>query len=77
MFWAKADAARTMHFDVTNTAAGASVFSSAVALTTTWQQYVVYFQPTAAVPTAQVDFDFGDQTGSSWLDGVVLQGSNP
>jgi uncharacterized protein (TIGR03437 family) len=77
MFWAKADAARNLHFDVTNTAAGDSVYNSVVALTTTWQQYVVYFQATAAVPTAQVDFDFGDQTGNAWLDGVVLQGSTP
>jgi hypothetical protein len=73
MFWAKADAARTMHFDVTNTAADASLYSSAVALTTTWQQYVVYFQTTAAVTTAQVDFDFGDQSGNVWLASVVLQ----
>jgi hypothetical protein len=27
MFWAKAEAPRTLHFDVTNTAADASVFS--------------------------------------------------
>jgi hypothetical protein len=76
MFWAKADSVRTQQLDVTN-AAGASVFSSSVALTRTWQQYVVYFQATAAVTAAQVDFDFGDQTGNAWLDGVVLQGSTP
>jgi uncharacterized protein (TIGR03437 family) len=77
MFWAKSDVARTMHFDVMNTAAEASVYSSVVALTTTWQQYVVYVQATAAVTTAQVDFDFGDQTGNAWLDSVVLEGSTP
>jgi uncharacterized protein (TIGR03437 family) len=77
MFWAKADSVRTLQLDVANTASGGLVFGSAVALTTTWRQYVVYFQATAAVTVAQVDFDFGDQTGNAWLDGVVLQGSTP
>jgi uncharacterized protein (TIGR03437 family) len=77
MFWAKAGSARSVHFDVANTASGAVVCGSAVALTTTWQHYVVYFQAAATVTAAQVDFDFGDQTGSAWLDSVVLEGSKP
>ncbi len=70
LFWAKADAARTLHFEVPGS------LDSAVTLGTTWQQYVIYFQAAATVSTAQLDFYFGDQTGNIWLDAVILQGSS-
>ncbi len=71
LFWAKADAARTLHFDLKGS------FDSAVAIGTNWQQYVIYFQATATVAAAQLDFYFGDQTGNTWLDAVILQGPSP
>jgi uncharacterized protein (TIGR03437 family) len=69
LFSAKADAARTLHFGVPGS------LDSAVTLGTNWQQYVIYFQATATVSAAELDFYFGDQTGNTWLDAVILQGT--
>jgi uncharacterized protein (TIGR03437 family) len=77
MFWAKADAARTIQLDVADSSSGNVLTNAAVSVSTAWQQYVIYFQTTGAVAPAQVDFDFGNQTGNVWLDGVVLEGSAP
>ena len=68
-FWAKADTARTLRFDVAQ--------NSAVSLGGNWQPYVVYFQATATDPAARLDFYFGDQTGNTWLDAVILEGTSP
>jgi len=75
MFWAKSDTPRVLHLDIAGV--GNSLATSEAAVTSAWQQYVIYFQTTAAVAAAQLDFDFGDQTGNVWLDGVVLEGSRP
>jgi uncharacterized protein (TIGR03437 family) len=75
MFWAKSDSARTMHLDVQDRSSGSNLTSAAVSISTAWQQYVIYFQVTDAVAAAQLDFDFGDQTGNVWVDGVSLEGS--
>lgn len=77
MFWAKSDTPRTMHLDVEDSNSGSDLINAAVSVPTAWQQYVVYFQSTGEFAAAQVDFDFGDQAGKIWLDGVILEGSVP
>ncbi len=77
MFWAKADAARTLQLDVEDSNSGSALTNAAVSVSTAWQQYVIYFQATDAVAAAQLDYDFGDQTGNIWLDGVSLEGPVP
>ena len=78
-FWAKADTARTIRFDVLHNGGGFQTYglNGAVPLGGDWQMYVIYFQATATDPLAQLDFYFGDQAGSTWLDAVVLQGTSP
>ena len=51
--------------------------NSAVGLSDTWQQFVIYFQASVTNPAARIDFYFGDQTGRTWLDGIVLQDTIP
>ncbi len=64
---------------VTINVGGSNIAGSniAVALTRDWQRYVLYFQATAADAGAQLNFDLGNQTGNTWMDGVALQGSAP
>ena len=77
-FWAKADTARTIRFDVENGANFQNYgLDGAATIGGNWQQYVIYFQATASDPAAQLDFYFGDQTGNTWLDAVVLEGPSP
>jgi uncharacterized protein (TIGR03437 family) len=77
-FWAKADTARTMNFGVGENGGGFPSYglSTAVALGADWQQYVFYFQATATDPAGRLNFYFGNQSGNTWLDAVVLQETN-
>ncbi len=74
-FRAKSDVPRSVTINV----GGSNIAGSniAVALTRDWQRYVLYFQATAADAGAQLNFDLGNQTGNTWMDGVALQGSAP
>ena len=45
--------------------------NTAVVLGGDWQQYVIYFQGYRSGSPA--GFYFGGQTGTTWLDGVVVQ----
>jgi uncharacterized protein (TIGR03437 family) len=69
-FRAKSDMPRSVTINI----GGSNI---AVALTRDWQRYVLYFQATDDNARAQLNFDFGNQTGNTWLDGVTLQGSAP
>jgi len=42
-------------------------------LRTNWIRYVFYFQATGSDPAARFDFNLGDHTGNTWIDGVVLR----
>lgn len=77
MFSAKAETPRSMHLDVTGAATGEALWDTSVPVPNLWQRYVLYFQTAAAIPTAQLDFSFGDRTGNLWLDDVVLEGPAP
>jgi uncharacterized protein (TIGR03437 family) len=75
-FQAKADASGTLRFQVTPNGGGSEDYglSGAIPIGSDWQQYIVYFKATASDPAAQLDFNFGDQTGNAWLNAVTIQG---
>ncbi len=75
LFWAKADAARTIRFDIASDGGDTQNYGldSAITASGNWQQYVIYFQATTTTTQAQLNFYFGDQTGSTWLDAVTLR----
>jgi uncharacterized protein (TIGR03437 family) len=74
-FWAKADAARTMWMIVGQNGDNLPAYglNTGVGLGGDWQRYVLYFRATTTDPAARLNFYFGDQTGDTWLDAVVLQ----
>jgi hypothetical protein len=73
-FWAKADTSRTMRVTLTQTGVNQNDgLFTAVALGPDWQRYVIYFRATGTDPAARFNLSFGDQTGSTWVDGVQLQ----
>jgi hypothetical protein len=78
-FSAMADSGRTMHLGVSQNGGAYQSYglSTAVGLGATWQQYLMYFQATTTDPAARLNFYFGDQTGDTWLDDVVLQDTTP
>jgi hypothetical protein len=77
-FRAKSDSARTMRLALGQNGGSFATYglSTAFALGTAWQQYTLYFQSTATDPAARLNFYFGDQTGSTWLDGVDLRSAS-
>jgi hypothetical protein len=77
-FFAKSDSSPTIAVTMTNGVTGQNEgLNVPVALSGSGQSYIVYFQATATDPAAQLNFEFGTQTGNVWLDGVALQGSAP
>ena len=74
-FFAKADNPGTVVLDVVQNGGSSSNYglSKSYPLRTGWIHYVVYFQATATDPAARLDFNLGDHTGNTWIDGVVLR----
>ncbi len=75
-FWAKTSGGRTMRVSFLKDGGDFHSYglSTAVALGTDWQEYVLYFRATETAQDGRVNFYFGDQTGDSWLDATVLEG---
>jgi hypothetical protein len=78
-FWASADVPRTLRLEVVQNGGDSQNYglNTAVPISAGWQHYVIYFRATATDPAAELDFYFGDQTGNTWLDAVILQGTPP
>ncbi len=74
-FWAKSDRARTLWFETVQNGGDSQNdgLRGAAILGGDWRHFVVYFQATTSDPASRINFDFGDEAGNSWLDGVVLQ----
>jgi hypothetical protein len=73
-FRAKSDSSRNVTIKIDNHIEAVDI---RVGLTRDWQRYVFYFQAAGSNSGAQLKFDLADQPGTTWLDGVALQGSVP
>lgn len=73
-FWAKAAGSRNIDVRVQQPVSPNTDYyaNSAVALTTSWQQFSYNFTPSATLTNARLIFSVSQTTGAVWLDGVTL-----
>ena len=74
-FWARSSNARNMRVDVLKDGGDFHSYglSTVVPLSSSWKEYITSFQANETATDGRVNFYFGEQTGDTWIDGVVLQ----
>jgi hypothetical protein len=73
-FWARASSARELTVGLTKPEADwdSYGFWGSFDLTADWQQYTETFEATVTVDNARLDYVFGYETGSVWLDDIHM-----
>ncbi len=76
-FWAKSSTNQSIPFSLTLSQwPWTQYFSQSIALTSNWQKYTFTYSPTMTLTPMQVEFDFAQNLGTVWLDGVSVIDQN-
>jgi hypothetical protein len=74
-FWARASSPRNMQVAVLKDGGDYESYGLYLpaSLTSSWRQYAYTFAASTTATDGEVDFNFGEQTGDTWIDGVTLE----